>query len=63
MTPPHRSGSGRPLLSGAIAGTATSVGFAGLHHLLISDIWFSLVPIGVPGAGASRALRATPRRC
>jgi hypothetical protein len=41
---------GRILLSGVIAGAATSFGFAGLHHLLISDIWFSLVPMMVAGA-------------
>jgi len=37
-------------LWGAVAGTATSVGFAALHHLLISDIWFSLVSMMVAGA-------------
>lgn len=40
----------RILLSGAIAGTATSFGFAALHHLLISNIWFSVLPMMVAGA-------------
>jgi hypothetical protein len=38
MTPPHRSSSGQPLLSGAIGGNATSVGFAGLHRVLAGCI-------------------------
>lgn len=41
---------GRVLLSGAIAGTATSFGFAALHHLLISNIWFSVLPMLAAGA-------------
>jgi hypothetical protein len=41
---------GRVLLSGAIAGASTSVAFAALHHLLISDIWFSLLPMMAAGA-------------
>jgi hypothetical protein len=41
---------GRPLVSGAIAGAATAFAFAALHHLIISDIWFSLVPMMVVGA-------------
>jgi hypothetical protein len=41
---------GRVLLSGAIAGTATSFGFAALHHLLISNIWFSVLPMMAAGA-------------
>jgi hypothetical protein len=41
---------GRVLLSGAIAGASTAVAFAALHHLLISDIWFSLLPMMAAGA-------------
>jgi hypothetical protein len=40
----------RTLLSGAGGGAATAVGFVALHHLLISDIWFSVVPMVVAGA-------------
>jgi hypothetical protein len=40
----------RILLSGAVGGAATAVGFVALHHLLISDIWFSLVPMTLAGA-------------
>jgi hypothetical protein len=40
----------RVLLSGVLAGSATSVGFAALHQWLISDIWFSLGPMMVAGA-------------
>jgi hypothetical protein len=46
----HDDSSARTLLSGAIAGTATSFGFAALHHLLISNIWFSVLPMLVAGA-------------
>jgi ketosteroid isomerase-like protein len=47
----------RTALSGALAGCVTTVVFTVLHHLLISDIWFSLVPMLVVGAlcGASLA--------
>jgi hypothetical protein len=41
---------GRLLLAGIVSGAATSVGFAALHHLLISDIWFSLGPMTAAGA-------------
>jgi hypothetical protein len=37
------------LLSGGIAGAATAVAFTALHQLLISDIWFSVVPMMVAG--------------
>jgi hypothetical protein len=50
MTTPHRLGGTRHLVSGAVAGTVTSVGFAALHDLLISDIWAMLVPMMVAGA-------------
>jgi hypothetical protein len=44
-------------ISGACAGGMTTVIFAAVHHALISDIWFSLVPMLVMGAicGASLA--------
>jgi hypothetical protein len=50
MTTPHRLGGARHLVSGAVAGTVTSVGFAALHDVLISDIWAMLVPMMVAGA-------------
>lgn len=50
MTALHPSIRGRTLLSGAVAGSLTSVGFAALHHVLISDIWFSLLPMTAAGA-------------
>ncbi|MBE0408951.1 MAG: hypothetical protein IBX69_04380 [Anaerolineales bacterium] len=37
-------------LSGALAGTGSTIVFAAIHHALISDIWFSLVPMLVAGA-------------
>jgi hypothetical protein len=60
-----------PVLSGAVSGAGTVVGFTVLHQLLISDIWFSFVPMLVAGlaCGASLAWSyrlqfqpATPRR-
>jgi hypothetical protein len=50
MSPAHAITTGRILRSGALAGTATSIAFAALHQLLISDIWFSLLPMTVAGA-------------
>jgi uncharacterized membrane protein YuzA (DUF378 family) len=47
---------GRLLLSGAAAGAATTVAFAALHHLLISNIWFSLVPMILAGAACGMCL-------
>ncbi len=38
------------LLSGALAGAASAFAFTALHHLLISDIWFSLLPMLTAGA-------------
>ena len=45
----------RHVILGAVAGVATAVGFAALHELVISDIWFSVVPMSIAGAlcGAS----------
>ena len=40
----------QPPVGGVLAGVATSVGFALLHHILISDIWFSLAPMAIAGA-------------
>ena len=40
----------RVVLSGATAGVVTAVAFAYLHELLISDIWFSVVPMMIAGA-------------
>jgi hypothetical protein len=50
MTTAQRPAMPRILASGAIAGTATTVGFAALHHVLISNIWFSLLPMLAAGA-------------
>jgi hypothetical protein len=41
---------GRFLLSGVIAGAASTVVFTAVHHLFISDIWFSLLPMLIAGA-------------
>jgi hypothetical protein len=38
------------LRSGAVAGALSAVGFAVIHHLFISNIWFSLVFMMVAGA-------------
>lgn len=40
----------RTLLSGALAGTTTTLVFAIAHQLAISDIWFSIVPMLLIGA-------------
>ena len=36
-----------PVLAGALAGVLTVIGFAVVHQLLISDIWFSFLPMAV----------------
>lgn len=36
--------------SGAIAGAISALAFSGVHHLFISDIWFSAIPMAVAGA-------------
>jgi len=48
--PPNRMTFTRLLASGAVAGAASAFAFTALHHLVISDIWFSL-PLML-GAGA-----------
>lgn len=40
----------RVLLSGTVAGAASVVAFAAIHQLLISDIWYSLLPMMAAGA-------------
>jgi uncharacterized membrane protein YuzA (DUF378 family) len=50
MTRPTHTASNRFLLSGAAAGAGSAFAFTALHHLVISDIWFSL-PLML-GAGA-----------
>ena len=40
----------RYLRSGAVAGAVSAFAFAVIHHLFISDIWFSLVIMMVAGA-------------
>jgi hypothetical protein len=39
----------RRLLSGAVAGAASTAIFAAVHQALISDIWFSLLPMTTAG--------------
>jgi hypothetical protein len=51
----------RVLLSGAAAGAASAFAFTALHHLLISDIWFSLIPMLVAGAVSGLCLAWTYR--
>jgi hypothetical protein len=46
----------RILLSGAASGAVTAVGFAALHDLLISDIWFSLPAMIAAGAACGASL-------
>jgi hypothetical protein len=50
MTSQPTSATRRLVLSGAIAGAASALAFTALHHLLISDIWFSLIPMLLAGA-------------
>lgn len=40
----------RQLRSGALAGAVSAFAFTVLHHVLISDIWFALVPMLIAGA-------------
>lgn len=47
---------GRPLLAGAVSGCVTVLAFTVLHDLLISDIWFSLVPMLIAGAACGASL-------
>lgn len=60
-----------PVFSGAVSGAVTVVAFTVLHQLLISDIWFSFVPMLVAGVACGASLAwsyrlqfelATPRR-
>jgi hypothetical protein len=46
----------RLLFSGGAAGAATTVAFAALHHLLISNIWFSLLPMIAAGVACGMCL-------
>lgn len=45
-----------PSIAGAAAGMITVLGFTVLHQLIISDIWFSFVPMLVAGAVCGAAL-------
>lgn len=45
-----------PLRSGALAGMATVLVFTAVHQLMISDIWFSLLPMLVVGGLCGLAL-------
>jgi uncharacterized membrane protein YuzA (DUF378 family) len=49
MTDPS-FGARRLLASGAVAGAASAIAFTALHHILISDIWFSLPLMVAAGA-------------
>jgi hypothetical protein len=46
----------RAPLTGAVAGVLTTLVFAALHQLLISDIWFSIAPMLLAGALCGGAL-------
>jgi hypothetical protein len=46
---------------GALAGLWTAFIFAGVHHWLISDIWFSMVPMGLAGLACGASLTWTHR--
>jgi len=39
-----------PVRSGAVAGALSVFVFTIIHDILISDIWFSLLPMAVVGA-------------
>jgi hypothetical protein len=41
---------GRTVLSGAISGTISALVFTAIHHIFISDIWFSLILMLAAGA-------------
>jgi hypothetical protein len=43
-------------LTGAVAGVVSAVGFAALHALLISDIWWSVGPMAIAGAVCGAAV-------
>jgi hypothetical protein len=47
---PVTTPNGRFLLSGMIAGATSTVVFTAIHHLFISNIWFSLLPMLTAGA-------------
>jgi hypothetical protein len=49
----------RALRSGALAGVFSTLAFAALHHVLISDIWFSLLPMLLAGALCGLAIAWT----
>jgi hypothetical protein len=49
----------RLLASGAAAGAASAFAFTALHHLLISNIWFALIPMLVAGAVSGLSLAWT----
>lgn len=50
MSPRSPEGTHRILVSGAVAGAASALAFTALHDVLISDIWFSAVPMMLAGA-------------
>ena len=45
-----------PSLAGAAAGTVTVLGFTVLHQILISDIWFSFIPMVIAGVACGASL-------
>jgi hypothetical protein len=47
---PSSAPNGRFLLPGAVAGAGSTLVFTAVHHLFISDIWFSLLPMLIAGA-------------
>jgi hypothetical protein len=46
-------------LTGAVAGATSAVAFAAVHALVISDIWFFVVPMVVAGVVSGLCLAAT----
>jgi hypothetical protein len=60
MTDPS-SEARRQLTSGAVAGAASAIAFTALHHVLISDIWFSLPIMVAAGALSGLCLAWTYR--
>jgi hypothetical protein len=61
MSPDHEGGRVlvKPTLSGAMAGVATVLAFALIHHWMISNIWFSIVPMTLAGLCCGSSLAFT----
>lgn len=57
----HALRSWRFLLSGAVAGAVSAAAFAALHQFLITNIWFSIIPMMIAGALCGLSLAGTYR--